>query len=82
MEIKREFLNGELSSFKNAVLPIVSAIGGMLMPTILFYIFNKNTNYLNGCMVLAWSIKMKFEKMYKTVAEWSVVSNKQRNKSA
>lgn len=48
MEIKREFLNGELSSFKNAVLPIVSAIGGMLMPTILFYIFNKNTNYLNG----------------------------------
>ena len=33
LEIKREILVGELSSFKQALLPIIAAIGGMVMPT-------------------------------------------------
>ena len=38
LEIKREFLQGELSNPKQALLPIIGAIGGMLVPA-LFYIF-------------------------------------------
>ena len=49
LEIKREFIQGELSNPKQAMLPIVGAIGGMLVPA-LFYIFiNINdTSTLNG----------------------------------
>ena len=38
LEIKREFLQGELSSRKQALLPIIAAVGGMLIPA-LFYIY-------------------------------------------
>ena len=38
LEIKREFVQGELSNPKQALLPIIGAIGGMLVPA-LFYIF-------------------------------------------
>ncbi len=38
LEIKREFLQGELSNIKQALLPIIAAVGGMLIPA-LFYVF-------------------------------------------
>ena len=38
LEIKREFLQGELSNIKQALLPIIGAVGGMLVPA-LFYIY-------------------------------------------
>ena len=38
LEIKREFIQGELSNPKQASLPIIAAVGGMLIPA-LFYIF-------------------------------------------
>ena len=38
LEIKREFIQGELSNIKQALLPIIAAVGGMLVPA-LFYIF-------------------------------------------
>ncbi len=38
LEIKREFLQGELSNIKQALLPIIAAVGGMVVPA-LFYIF-------------------------------------------
>ena len=38
LEIKREFIQGELSNIKQAMLPIIGAVGGMLVPA-LFYIF-------------------------------------------
>ena len=44
MEIKREFTKGELSSIKQASLPIVGAIGGMIVPAIVFALFNKGTS--------------------------------------
>ena len=53
LEIKRELLEGELSSFKNASLPILAAIGGMLFPAIIFSLFNHNTDYHSG-----WGIPM------------------------
>ena len=38
LEIKREFLQGELSNIKQAMLPIIAAVGGMVVPA-LFYVF-------------------------------------------
>lgn len=38
LEIKREFLCGELSSMKKALLPIIGACGGMIVPVIVFFI--------------------------------------------
>ncbi len=49
LEIKREFLQGELSNMKQALLPIIAAVGGMLIPA-LFYIFINwgDSETLNG----------------------------------
>lgn len=41
MEIKRELVCGELSSLKKSLLPILAAVGGMIVPAILFSLFNK-----------------------------------------
>ncbi|KPH13146.1 Na+/H+ antiporter NhaA [Chryseobacterium sp. ERMR1:04] len=53
LEIKREMVEGELSSFKNASLPIFAAIGGMAIPAIIYSVFNAGTPYANG-----WGIPM------------------------
>ena len=49
LEIKREFLQGELSNIKQALLPIIAAVGGMLVPA-LFYVFINwgDSDTLNG----------------------------------
>ena len=43
LEIKREVLVGELSSFKQALLPIVAAIGGMIVPVALFLFIGRGS---------------------------------------
>ena len=48
MEIKRELLEGELSSFKKSILPITAAIGGMIMPALFYLFFNHNNIFKNG----------------------------------
>ena len=49
LEIKREFLQGELSSLKQAMLPIVGAVGGMVVPALIYVVINFNTPVtLNG----------------------------------
>lgn len=53
LEIKREILEGELSNFKNASLPIVAALGGMVVPALIYIFFNSGTDYENG-----WAIPM------------------------
>lgn len=53
LEIKREILEGELSNFKNASLPILAAIGGMLVPAAIFSFFNQETEFDKG-----WAIPM------------------------
>ena len=52
LEIKREFLQGELSNIKQALLPIIAAIGGMLVPA-LFYVF---INWGDGETLNGWAI--------------------------
>jgi NhaA family Na+:H+ antiporter len=48
LEIKREVLEGELSSFRKALLPIIAAVGGMLFPFLCYTFFNYGTPYSNG----------------------------------
>ena len=52
LEIKREFLQGELSNIKQAMLPIIGAVGGMLVPA-LFYVF---INWGNSETMNGWAI--------------------------
>lgn len=47
-EIKRELVNGELASFKKAVLPFGAALGGMIVPALIFVAFNLHTQYVKG----------------------------------
>ena len=49
LEIKREFLQGELSNIKQALLPIIAAVGGMLVPALVYvYINFGDAETLNG----------------------------------
>ena len=48
MEIKRELLVGELSSIKKSILPIVGAIGGMVVPALIYIAWNGCTTYAHG----------------------------------
>ena len=49
LEIKREFLQGELSNIKQALLPIIGAVGGMVVPALIYvYINFGDSETLNG----------------------------------
>ena len=49
LEIKREFIQGELSNLKKALLPIIGAVGGMVVPALVYISINfGNTETLNG----------------------------------
>ncbi len=49
LEIKREFIQGELSNIKQALLPIIGAVGGMLVPALIYIFINlDNAETLNG----------------------------------
>lgn len=47
-EIKREFVYGKLSNFKDASFPIICAVGGMAVPAIIFTLFNYHTQFEIG----------------------------------
>lgn len=53
LEIKREVLTGELSDIKNAILPILSALGGVIAPALIYYSINAGLPSENG-----WGIPM------------------------
>ncbi len=53
LEIKRELVEGELSSVKKASLPVVAAVGGMLVPAFIYFIFNSGSPTASG-----WGIPM------------------------
>ena len=48
LELEREIYHGELSSIKNASLPIMAAFGGMLVPASMFLALNYGTDTQNG----------------------------------
>ena len=51
LEIKREVLVGELSSIRQALLPIMGAIGGMIVPVSLYYLLARGTDYTDGAAI-------------------------------
>ena len=53
LEIKREIVEGELSSIRQASLPVLAAIGGVAAPALLFALFNNDTATSHG-----WGIPM------------------------
>lgn len=53
LELKRELLEGELSSFRKSLLPVAAAIGGMLVPAVIYYYLNAG-----GPGVSGWGIPM------------------------
>lgn len=48
LELEREVYKGELSKFKDAILPISGALGGMLFPALIFLLFNFGTETQSG----------------------------------
>ena len=53
LEIKREIVEGELSSFKQASLPVLAAIGGVIVPACIYAFFNVGEPTASG-----WGIPM------------------------
>lgn len=53
IEIKRELVVGEISEFKKAMLPLIGALGGVLVPALIYTLFNYNRSSING-----WAIPM------------------------
>ena len=53
LEIKREVISGELSDIKKASMPVIGAIGGMLIPALLYFFINKEGSGSHG-----WGVPM------------------------
>jgi NhaA family Na+:H+ antiporter len=53
LELKRELVEGELSEPRKAILPIAAAIGGMIVPAFIYFLFNREGEVGNG-----WGIPM------------------------
>jgi len=54
LEIKREIVEGELSSFRKASLPVLAAIGGVVVPALIYFAFNNGDTATAG----GWGIPM------------------------
>jgi NhaA family Na+:H+ antiporter len=52
LEIKYEFLQGELNSYKKALLPVIAAMGGMIAPALIYILFN----YHDSLHLRGWAI--------------------------
>src|SRR5271156_6394156 len=53
LEIKREIVKGELASFRQAALPIMAALGGMILPALIYFALNRG-----GAGAAGWGIPM------------------------
>ncbi|HDL5461604.1 TPA: Na+/H+ antiporter NhaA [Mannheimia haemolytica] len=54
LEVKKELFEGSLSSYKKAIFPAIAAVGGMIVPAIIYWAINQNhPEYHNG-----WAISM------------------------
>lgn len=48
LEIKRELIKGELQDIKTAILPIGAAVGGMVLPALIYFAFNMSGDAIRG----------------------------------
>lgn len=53
LEIKREALIGELSSIRQALLPVIAAVGGMILPVLVFFLIGEaeHGDFIRGCAI-------------------------------
>lgn len=70
LELKRELVEGELSSVKQAILPVFAASGGALLPALIYLFFNSGTETANG-----WGIPMATDIAF-TLAMLNVLGKK------
>ncbi|CAM1340549.1 Na+/H+ antiporter NhaA [Tenacibaculum aestuarii] len=70
LEIKREFLIGELNSMKKVAFPLFGALGGMLVPVLFFLILNENPETQKG-----WGVPMATDIAF-SLAVLNVLGNK------
>ena len=70
LEIKREVVSGHLSSFRQALLPVAGALGGMVVPALVYALFNHGTQYAAG-----WGIPMATDIAF-AIAIVSTMGNK------
>ena len=60
LEIKREILVGELSSMKKAMLPIIGACGGMIVPVLMFFLFCPNDAFAQRGLAIPMATDIAF----------------------
>ncbi len=70
LEIKRELFVGRLSTLKQAMLPVMAAVGGMVVPALIYAAFNAGTEYSAG-----WGIPMATDIAF-AIAILSLMGNK------
>lgn len=70
LEIKREVISGHLSTFRKAILPVAGALGGMIMPALIYALFNHGTEYASG-----WGIPMATDIAF-AIAIMSIIGTK------
>lgn len=70
LEIKREIIDGELSDMKSAAMPVVGAIGGMVVPAVIYAFINAGEPTLNG-----WGIPMATDIAF-TLGLMAILGNK------
>ncbi|MAZ79962.1 MAG: Na+/H+ antiporter NhaA [Gammaproteobacteria bacterium] len=71
LELKREMINGQLSTFSKVLLPGIAAIGGMAVPAIIYIIINKN----NPMAMSGWAIPTATDIAF-SLAVLSVLGNR------
>ncbi|EHK90345.1 Na+/H+ antiporter NhaA [Aggregatibacter actinomycetemcomitans] len=54
MEVKREMLEGSLSSYQQAIFPAIAAIGGMVVPALIYFLIAQDTPEIHS----GWAIPM------------------------
>ncbi|OKS86351.1 Na+/H+ antiporter NhaA [Mucilaginibacter polytrichastri] len=72
LEIKREITDGQLSTFKKAALPVCAALGGIVIPALIYIAFNHGTNKAQG-----WAIPTATDIAF-AIAVLSILGNKVR----
>ena len=71
LELKREMVNGQLSTFSKVLLPGIAAIGGMAMPAVVYLIINKD----NPSAISGWAIPTATDIAF-SLAVLSVLGNR------
>ncbi|KAB1066857.1 Na+/H+ antiporter NhaA [Tamlana haliotis] len=75
LEIKREFLIGELNTAKKLAFPLVGAVGGMLIPVLFFVLINNTLSTHPGDTLHGWGIPMATDIAF-SLAILKVLGNK------